>query len=70
MAWGGEQEALVSTSAVIKQCVCFKQDAAMSTFNDLPLKFADRLTFFGINNKLTEKDVNICITKAWTAIEW
>ena len=49
--------------------MCFKQDAAISTLNDKPLKSVDHFTYLGSNVSSTESDVNKCIGKAWTAID-
>ena len=49
--------------------MCFKQDGAMSTLNDNPLKSIDHITYFSSNISSTENDVNIQIRKAWTATD-
>ena len=45
--------------------LCFNQDGAISSLNDKPPKLA---TSFYISS--TESDINIYISKAWTAIVW
>ena len=42
---------------------CFKQDGAISTFNDKPLKLVDHFTYLGSNIASIESNVNICIEK-------
>ena len=46
-----------------------KQDSAISTLNNKPLKLVDHFIYFGSNISSTESDVNIRIGKAWNAID-
>ena len=46
----------------------FKQDDAISTLYDKPLKLVDLCTYLGSNITLTQNNVNIHIGKAWTTI--
>ena len=49
--------------------MCFNQDGVISEFNGKPLKLVDQFTYLGSNISSTESDVNIGISKVWTAIE-
>ena len=49
--------------------ICFNQDDAISSLDIKPLKFVDKFKYLGSNISSTESDVNICIGKAWTAID-
>ena len=44
--------------------MCFKQERAIFTVSDTPLKLINRLTYFGSNISSSENDVNINIGKA------
>ena len=46
---------------------CFKKDRAISTLSGKPLKLVDLFPYLDNNISSTESDVNICITKLWTA---
>ena len=48
--------------------MCFKEDGAIFSLNDKPLKLVDYFTYVGCNILSSESDVNICIRKAWTVI--
>ena len=48
--------------------MCFKQDGAISTLNGKPLKLLDHFTYLGSNISSTESNINICIGKAYTAL--
>ena len=45
--------------------MCFNQDGTIS----LNVKLVDKFTYLSSNISSTERDVNICIGKAWTTIE-
>ena len=47
----------------------FKQEKVISTLSSKPLKLVDNLTYLGSNIASTEINVNICIGKAWPAID-
>ena len=47
----------------------FNQDNAISSLNGKPLKLVDQFIYLGSNISSTKSDVNICIGKAWTAID-
>ena len=48
----------------------FKQGGALSTPSGEPLKLADQFTYLSSNISSTESDINICLVKAWNAIDW
>ncbi len=56
-------------SSVKKEFRCFKQDDAISTLNDKPLKLVDHFTYLGSNISSTESDANIHVGLTWTAID-
>ena len=41
----------------------------IATLNDKFLESKDQFTYLGSNISSTESDVNICIEKAWTAVD-
>ena len=47
----------------------FKQDVAISSLNDKPVKIIDQFTYLGSKILLTGNDVYICIGKLWIAID-
>ena len=47
--------------------MCFRW-GAISTLNCRPLKLVDMFTYFNSSISSTESDLNICLTKVWTAI--
>ena len=49
--------------------ICLKEIGAISTLSVKPLKFADSFTYLRSIMSSTERDVNIHIGKAWTAID-
>ena len=49
--------------------MCFRQDDAISTLNNKPLELIDHFTYLGSNISSAKSDINICIGKAWTAID-
>ena len=49
--------------------MCIKREGAISTLSDEPLKLVDRFTYLSSSVSSTESDVNICLVKAWTAID-
>ena len=48
--------------------LCFKQEEAISTLSDRPLKFIDNFTYLGCYISLTECGISIHQVKAWNAI--
>ena len=48
----------------------FKQDGAISTFSEKPVKFIDYFTYISRNISSTESRINIDIRKPWIAVEW
>ena len=67
LAWNRQQDALVSTWTKLKQSSCVFNK--ISTLNDKPMKFVDQFTYLGSNISSTERDVNVCIRKAFTVID-
>ena len=49
--------------------MCFNQRGDISTRKGGPLKLVNKFTYRGINVSSTETDINMRITKAWTAID-
>ena len=60
---------VLHVNAIKTECICFKQERAISTLNGMPLKLVDKFIYHGSNISSTESDLNICLTKAWTAID-
>ena len=50
--------------------MCFNQEGTISTLNGGHLKLIDKFTYLGCSISSTERDVNMCLAKAWTAIDW
>ena len=48
--------------------MCFNQRGNISTLNGSSLKLVDKFTYLGSSVSSTEKDINIQLAKAWTAI--
>ena len=48
--------------------ICFNQ-GHISTLNGGFLKLVDKFTYLGSSVSSTESDINMCQTKAWTAID-
>ena len=48
----------------------FNQDGAISSLSGKPLKFVNQFKYFGSSISSIENDVNVCIAKAWTVIDW
>ena len=51
------------------QNICFNQTNDISTLGGSYLKLADMFTYRGSSVSSTEKDINMWLTKAWTAID-
>ena len=51
------------------ELMCFKQERAISTISGKPLKLVEQFIYISSNILSTERDVNICPVKAWTAID-
>ena len=48
--------------------MCYNQTGDISTLDGTPLKLVDKFTYLGSNVASTEKDIDMRLTKAWTAI--
>ena len=48
--------------------MCYNQTGDISTLGGTSLKLVDKFTYLGSSVSLTEKDINMWLTKAWTAI--
>ena len=51
------------------ECMCFNQAGDISTLDRTSLKLVNKFTYLGSSVSSTEKDINIRLTKAWTAID-
>ena len=49
--------------------MCFNQTADISTLDGSSLKLVDKFTYIGCSVSSTEKDIDMQLTKAWTAID-
>ena len=49
--------------------MCFNQTGNISTLASSSLKLVGKFTYLGSNVSLTKKDINMRLTKAWTAID-
>ena len=49
--------------------MCFNQAGDISTLDGTSLKLVDKFTYLGSSVSSTEKDINMRLTKAWTAID-
>ena len=49
--------------------MCFNQTGDISTSDGTSLKLVDKFTYLGSSVSSTEKDVNMRLMKAWTAID-
>ena len=49
--------------------MCFNQTNDISTLNGSSLKLVDKFTYLGSRVSSTETDINLQLTKAWTAIK-
>ena len=49
--------------------MCFYQRGDISALNGRSLKLVDKFTYFGRSFSSTENDINMRLTKAWTAID-
>ena len=56
-------------NANVIEYMCFKQKGAIFILKGKALKLVDLFTYLSSNISSTEKDVNICLTKAWNAID-
>ena len=50
--------------------MCFEREVAISILNGCPLKLVDKFKYLGSSISSTENDVNVCLAKTWTAIDW
>ena len=48
--------------------MCYNQTGDISTLDGTPLKLVDKFTYLGSSIASTEKDIDMSLTKAWTAI--
>ena len=48
--------------------ICYNQTGNISTLEGTPLKLVDKFTYLGSSVESTEKDIEMRLTKAWTAI--
>ena len=48
--------------------MCYNQTGDISTLEGTPLKLVDKFTYLGSSVESTEKDIEMRLTKAWTAI--
>ena len=48
--------------------MCYNQTGHISTLDGTSLKLVDKFTYLGSNMSSTEKDIDMWLTKAWTAI--
>ena len=53
----------------INEYMCFNQTGNISTLDGSSLKLVDKFTFQGCSVSSTEKDIDMHLTKAWTAID-
>ena len=49
--------------------MCYNQTGDISTLDGIPLKLVDKFTYLGSSVSSTEKDIDMRLTKAWTAID-
>ena len=49
--------------------MCYNQTGDISTLDGTSLKLVDKFTNLGSSVSSTEKDINVWLTKAWTAID-
>ena len=49
--------------------MCFNPAGDISTLEGTSLKLVDKFTYLGSSVSWTEKDINMRLTKAWTAID-
>ena len=50
--------------------MCYNQKGDISTLDGTSLKLVDKFTYLGSRVSSTEKDIDMRLTKAWTAIDW
>ena len=56
-------------NAIKTKFMPFKLKGALSTLRGKPLKFVDQFAYLDSNISSTKSDVNICLMKAWNAID-
>ena len=49
--------------------MCYNQTGDITTLDGTPLKLVDKFTYLGSSVSSTEKDIDMRLTKAWTAID-
>ena len=60
---------LLHINATKTKYMCYNQDGAIETLNEILLKKVDDFVYLGSNIDSTEKDVLIRISKAWSALD-
>ena len=53
----------------ITEYMCYNQTGDITTQDGTPLKLVDKFTYQGSSVSSTEKDINMRLTKSWTAID-
>ena len=69
IVWNEPPQALASMSMHTKLNMCFHQAGDISTQEGTSLKLVDKFTYLGSSVSSTEKDIDMRLTKAWTAID-
>ena len=59
----------LSVNAHKTEYICFNQTGDISTLEGTSLKLVDKFTYLGSTVSSTKKDINMRLTKAWTAID-
>ena len=54
----------------VNNSMSFNQDGIISIRNSKPLKLIDQFIYLSSNISSTKSDINICIVKSWTAIDY
>ena len=49
--------------------MCYNQTGNITTLDGTPMKLVDKFTYLGSSVSSTEKDIDMRLTKAWTAID-
>ena len=65
----GQIEHFNHVNAHETEYMCFNQAGDISTLEGTSLKLVDKFTHLGSSVPSTEKDINMWLTKAWTAID-
>ena len=59
----------IHINAYKTEYMCFNQTGDISTLDGTSLKLVDKFTYLGTSVSSTEKDIDMRLTKAWTAID-